>query len=105
MVEVLNDENVQALLASKRIVVVDCWAEWCGPCRRLAPIIDELAAKYEGVVTFGKYDVDEGGGELLAEHGVRNIPTLLFFKDGKFVDRSVGLVNTNVLSERIDALL
>ena len=105
MVEVLNDENVQALLASKRIVVVDCWAEWCGPCRRLAPIIDELAAKYEGVVTFGKYDVDEGGGELLAEHGVRNIPTLLFFKGGQLVDRNVGSISRDALAAKIDALL
>ena len=105
MVHVLTDENVNQLIAAGGVVVVDCWAEWCGPCKRIAPVIEELAIRYDGRVAFGKYDVDEGGGELLAEYGVRNIPTLLFFKDGQFADRNVGASGADVIAAKIDALL
>lgn len=99
-----NDENLQQEIQSGKPVVVDCWAEWCGPCRMLAPIIDELAAEYEGKVVVGKYDIEQDG-DFPMENGVRNIPTLLFFKDGVKVDKQVGYTSKDVLKAKIDALL
>ncbi|MCF0180868.1 MAG: thioredoxin [Muribaculaceae bacterium] len=99
-----NDENLQQEIQSGKPVVVDCWAEWCGPCRMLAPIIDELAAEYEGKVVVGKYDIEQDG-DFPMENGVRNIPTLLFFKGGVKVDKQVGYTSKDVLKAKIDALL
>ncbi|MBR1882620.1 MAG: thioredoxin [Muribaculaceae bacterium] len=104
MAFVFTDENVNIEIQSGKPIVVDCWAEWCGPCRQIAPLVDELAQEYEGRVLIGKYDVDDGG-DLLAEHNVRNIPTLLFFKDGKLVDRTLGSVSRDTLTAKLDALL
>ena len=99
-----NDDNFKQELASGKPIVVDFWAEWCGPCKRLAPIVDELAQEYEGRVLVGKYDVDDAG-DLPVDFGVRNIPTLLFFKGGQLVDRAVGAMPREVLVEKINALL
>lgn len=99
-----NDENLKQAIESGKPVVVDFWATWCGPCRMIAPIVEELAAQYEGQVTIGKYDVDEGT-DMAVEYGVRNIPTLLFFKDGKLVDRNVGSTTRDALEAKVKALL
>ena len=85
-------------------MVLDFWAEWCGPCRMVAPIIDELATEYEGRVTIGKMDVDENN-DVVAQFGVRNIPTVLFFKDGQVVDKQVGAAPKATFVAKIDALL
>ena len=104
MAYIFTDENLQNEIASGKPVVVDFWATWCGPCRSIAPIVEELAQAYEGRVLIGKYDVDDGV-EMTAEYGVRNIPTLLFFKNGELVDRSVGSVSRDALTEKIEKLL
>ncbi|MBR3950616.1 MAG: thioredoxin [Bacteroidaceae bacterium] len=100
----ITDELGKELIASGKPVVIDFWAEWCGPCRQIGPFVDELAAQYEGQVTIGKYNVDEGD-EISGEYGIRNIPTLLFFKDGKLVDKHVGSANKAQLEEKVKALL
>ena len=101
----INDTNYKSLLESGKPVVIDFWAPWCGPCRSIAPIIEELAANYEGRAVIGKYNVDDGD-ELSVEYGIRNIPTLLFFdKDGNMVDKHVGTITNDALTAKIDALL
>ncbi|MBR5002126.1 MAG: thioredoxin [Bacteroidaceae bacterium] len=99
-----TDELAKELIASGKPVVIDFWAEWCGPCRQIGPFVDELAAQYEGQVTIGKYNVDEGD-EISGEYGIRNIPTLLFFKDGQLVDKHVGSANKAQLEDKVKALL
>ena len=84
--------------------MVDFWAEWCGPCRMLGPIIEEVSKDYEGKAIIGKLDVDSNQ-EFAAKFGVRNIPTVLVFKDGELVNRQVGVSPKNVYTESIDALL
>ena len=85
----ITDANFEELVNSGKPMVLDFWAEWCGPCRMVGPIIDELATEYEGRVTIGKMDVDNNN-DVVAQFGIRNIPTVLFFKDGKVVDKQVG---------------
>ena len=105
MATVINDNNYKSLLESGKPVVIDFWAPWCGPCRSIAPIIEELAANYEGRAIIGKYNVDDGD-ELSVEYGIRNIPTLLLFdKDGNMVDKHVGTITQDALTAKIDALL
>ena len=82
-----TDENTAEIIESGKPVVIDFWAEWCGPCKKVAPIVDELAQEFEGKVTIGKYNVDDDS-DIATQYGIRNIPTILFFKDGKLVDRS-----------------
>ena len=84
MAQKITDANYKELLAQDKLVVVDFWAEWCGPCRSIAPAVDELAAEFEGKAIIGKYNVDDDNA-LSSEMGIRNIPTLLFFKGGKLV--------------------
>lgn len=100
----ITDSNYQALLAEGKPVVMDFWAPWCGPCKMVSPIIDELAATYEGRVIIGKCDVDENN-EVAVEFGIRNIPTVLFFKEGKLVDKQVGSAPKGTYVSKIDALL
>ena len=85
-------------------MVVDFWAEWCGPCRMITPIVEELASAYEGKVLIGKVNVDEEG-DLATKYGIRNIPTVLFFKNGQIVDKQVGAAGKNVFEDKINALL
>ncbi|KPM32306.1 Thioredoxin [Croceitalea dokdonensis DOKDO 023] len=94
----------EVVLKSDKPVVVDFWAAWCGPCRMVGPIIDEVSAEYEGKAVVGKVDVD-ANQEFAAKYGVRNIPTVLVFKDGEIVSRQVGVSPKNVYTEAIDALL
>ncbi|MBR5101994.1 MAG: thioredoxin [Muribaculaceae bacterium] len=104
MAFVFTDENAKEAIASGKPVVIDFWAEWCGPCRHIAPLVEELATSYEGKVLIGKYDVDDGE-ELPVEYMIRNIPTILFFKDGELKDRSVGSISRDALEEKINSLL
>ena len=104
MAYIFTDENAKKEIESGRPVIIDFWAEWCGPCKHISPIVDELSNEYDGKVLIGKYDVDEGD-ELLSEYNVRNIPTILFFKNGKLVDRNVGSIEKSALAQKIEAIL
>ena len=104
MVLKFTDINVKNEINSGKLVVVDLWAEWCGPCRSITPSIEELATEYEGKAIIGKYNVDEEN-ELSTEYGVRSIPTILFFKDGKLADKQVGASPKAYIKAKIDALL
>ena len=104
MAYIFTDENAVAEIKSGKPVIIDFWAEWCGPCKRLAPIVDELAGEYEGKVLIGKYNVDDYS-DISTEYGIRNIPTILFFKDGELKERSVGSIKKEELVAKIEALL
>ncbi len=92
----------EALVATEGLVMVDFWAEWCGPCRAIAPILEELAEASEGRVTLMKVNVDENPG-LAARYGIRSIPTILFVKEGTVVDRVVGAASKAVLRDILNA--
>jgi thioredoxin 1 len=96
----VNDENFDEIIKKYPVVVIDCWAEWCMPCRMIAPIIEELASDYAGKVVFGKLNVDENA-VVPAQYGIMAIPTLLIFKDGKYVDRIVGAAPRRMLEAKI----
>ena len=100
----ITDSNYKEILAEGKPVVVDFWAPWCGPCKMVGPIIDELATEFEGQVIIGKCDVDENS-DMVAEYGIRNIPTVLFFKNGEIVDKQVGAVGKPVFVEKVKNLL
>ena len=100
----ITNENYESLMASGKPVVIDFWAEWCGPCRMVAPIVEELAAEYEGKVLIGKCDVDDND-DIVAEYKVRNIPTIVFIKGGEVVDKHVGAISKDALKAKVDALL
>lgn len=100
----VTDANFEELVNAGKPMILDFWAEWCGPCRMVSPIIDELATEYEGKVTIGKMDVDNNN-DVVAQFGIRNIPTVLFFKDGKLVDKQVGAAQKSAFVAKIDALL
>ena len=100
----ITDANFKEYLAESKPLVVDFWAEWCGPCRMISPLIDELNEEYEGKVNIGKVNVDEND-EISSEYGIRSIPTLLFFKNGELVDKHIGAASKAVLDEKIKSLL
>ncbi len=101
----ITDANAKEIIESGKPVVIDFWATWCGPCVGMAPLIDELAAEYEGKVIIGKYNVDEEG-DLSTEYRVMSLPTLLFFKDGKKTSiRLAGSQKRETLVEKINELL
>lgn len=99
-----EDSNVKEIIESGKPVVIDFWAQWCGPCRSLAPIVEELAKQYEGQAVIGKCDIEEQS-EMTDEYGITTIPTLLFFKDGKMVERSVGSMSKSALEDKIKNLI
>lgn len=100
----ITNENLQEVIGSEQPVVIDFWAEWCGPCRMIAPIIDELATEYEGRIVVAKCDVEECE-EAVAKFGVRNIPTVVFIKGGEVVDKNVGAASKDALKAKIEKLL
>ena len=100
----INSNNFDELVQTGKPIVLDFWATWCGPCKRIAPIIEALAADYEGQVHIGKCDVEEDE-DLAMRFGVRNVPTILFIKNGEVVDRHVGIAPRPALEEKIRALL
>jgi len=100
----ITDADFKDLLNGDKPLVVDFWAEWCGPCKMISPVVDELATEYEGKVIVGKVNVDENE-ELPVEYGIRSIPTLLFFKGGQLVDKHVGAASKDLLEGKIKALL
>lgn len=104
MAFIFTDQNTKQEIESGRPVVIDCWAEWCGPCKSIAPIVEQIADEFEGRALVGKYDVDDGG-DLLADYGVRNIPTILFFKNGQLVDKQVGSISHDDLKAKVEAIL
>jgi len=100
----INSGNLQGLLDSGQPLVIDFWAEWCGPCRMVAPLIEELAAEYAGRVTIGKCDVDENNA-VATQFSVRNIPTILFIKGGQIVDKQIGACPKSALVEKLNKIL
>ena len=100
----ITDSNFNDVISKNKTVLVDFWAEWCGPCRMIGPVIEELANEYEGKAIIGKLDVDSNQ-ESSIKYGVRSIPTILTFKDGEIVDRQVGAVPKETLTNVIDSQL
>ena len=100
----ITTENFESLRNGDKPLVVDFWATWCGPCRAIAPIIEELANEYDGKIVVGKCDVEEND-DLAMEFGIRNIPTILFIKNGVVVDKHVGASTKSKLQEKFDKLV
>ncbi|MCD8210972.1 MAG: thioredoxin [Prevotella sp.] len=100
----ITSENFESLKSGNLPLVVDFWATWCGPCRTMGPIIEELSKEYEGRIIIGKCDVEEND-DLAMDLGIRNIPTIMFFKNGEQVNKLVGAVAKAKLTEAIEALL
>ena len=101
----LGDDNFQSeVVDSSEPVMVDFWAEWCAPCRRIAPTVEELASEFQGQAKVGKVDVD-ANPTTASQYGIRSIPTMLFFKGGQEVDRVVGLASKKDLTEKLNSLL
>ncbi len=101
----ITDDSFQSEVVKSTIpVLVDFWAVWCGPCRMVAPIVDELAVEYEGRVKVGKVDVDSEQ-KIASDYGIRSIPTLLIFKNGELADQIVGAVPKKQLVEKLEAVL
>ncbi|MCI6161831.1 MAG: thioredoxin [Prevotellaceae bacterium] len=102
----ITTENFESLKNGDKPFVVDFWATWCGPCRMIAPLIEELANEYDGKIVVGKCNIEEGDNDDIAmEFGIRNIPTILFFKNGELKDKMVGAATKNKIQEKFDALL
>ena len=100
----ITKENFAELKAGNLPLVVDFWATWCGPCRMVGTIIEELAKQYDGKIVVGKCDVEDNE-ELAAEFGIRNIPTILFFKNGEVVDKLIGAQSKAKFEEKFEAML
>jgi len=100
----ITDANYEQYANSGKLVVIDFWAQWCGPCRAIAPMIDELATEYEGRAIIGKLDVDDNP-EICEKFGIRNIPTIIFVKNGELVDKQVGAGAKNTLVSKIESLI
>ena len=99
----VTDANFDELVkGSEKPVMIDFWAEWCGPCKMLTPIVEELAKDYEGKALIAKLNVDDNPN-ISMQFGVRSIPTLLFFKNGELVDKQIGFVPKNVLAQKLEA--
>ena len=104
MEKVVTDTNIKEVLASAPVVLVDFWAVWCGPCRALGPVVEEIASEFEGKIVVGKCNVDEAQ-DISMEYGIRSIPTIIFFKNGEPVDKTIGLVPKEEIVKRINSML
>lgn len=104
MEKIITDANISELEATGLPIVIDFSATWCGPCKKIAPIIEELASEYDGRVIIGKCDVDDND-ELTSKYGIRNVPTVLFIKNGNVVDKNVGAAPKSDFVAKIEALL
>ena len=102
--EITTDNFDDLVIKSDKPVVIDLWAEWCGPCRMLTPIMEEMDTEYDGKAIIGKVDVDSNP-DIAAKYGVRNIPTVLFVKGGELVDKQVGAVPKSTLAAKLDAII
>lgn len=104
MVTEITTQNLNDVLAGEKPVIIDFWAEWCGPCRMISPVVDELAEQYAGKITVGKCNVDEQG-DIAMKYMIRSIPTILFFKGGEIVDKQIGAVGKGELAAKFEKLL
>ncbi|MFP4556617.1 MAG: thioredoxin [Bacteroidales bacterium] len=102
--EITDANYEETVLKSDKPVLLDFWAEWCGPCRMVAPFVEQISEEFEGKAVVGKVDVDNNPG-VAAKFGIRNIPTILFFKNGEVADKQVGAVPKNTLVSKLEALL
>ena len=100
----ITNENFETLKNGQKPLVIDFWATWCGPCRMVAPIISEMAEKYDGQIVVGKCDVEEND-ELTSNFSIRNIPTVIFMKNGEVVNKVVGAVSKQIFEEKFKVLL
>jgi thioredoxin 1 len=103
-VEITDANYAEIVQKSEKPVMIDFWAQWCGPCRLVGPVVEELYQEYGDRAVVGKVDVD-ANPEVSAKFGIRNIPTIIFLKNGEMVDKSVGAVPKNVLAEKLDAIM
>ena len=102
--EITTSNFKDNVLDNQGVALIDFWAEWCGPCKLIGPVIEELATDYEGKATIGKVNVDDNR-EVAAQYGIMSIPTLLFFKNGQIVDKHVGLASKADIKKKLDAIL
>ena len=102
-IEVTDATFEEQVIKSDKLVLVDFWAEWCGPCRMVGPIVEEVGVEYEGRAVVAKVDVDSNPG-ITAKYGIRNIPTILFFKNGDVADKQVGAVPKSTIVNKLEAL-
>lgn len=101
---VITNNNIDEVLATSQPVLIDFWATWCGPCRALSPTVDEIASEYEGRAVIAKCNVDDAD-EVSLRFGIRNIPTLMYFKNGEMAGRSVGVVSKSEIEEKLNNLI
>jgi thioredoxin 1 len=101
----VNKANYDEVIGSDKPVVLDFWATWCGPCRVIAPYIDEIAGEYDGKVIVGKVNLEDDNDDLAIKYGVKSIPTVVFIKNGQIVDKQVGAASKNVFVQKVEALL
>lgn len=100
----ITDQNFEELAAQGKPMVLDFWATWCGPCKKIGPYIEDIANTYEGQAIVGKVDIEEND-DLVAKFGIRNVPTVLYIKGGEVVDKNVGAAAKNVLEDKLKAIL
>ncbi len=100
----ITSKSFEELVAQDKPLVLDFWATWCGPCRKIGPLVEELASQYEGQAVIGKVNVEDED-ELAAKFGIRNIPTVLYIKNGEVVDKQVGACPKSVLEDKLKAIL